>query len=153
MGETHLSFHLVQDRRGMIWDLLLYIPTVAALASIGAKLWYGGDQNLAYLLCFLASFFLMVGSNRIFKTRLMLLPSAPVSLELDRQYIRLKRRDGRIIDLVKEQRFYSDYSGRSFGISGLDGNGKRLQFVFHRGQFPDIPQYDRAIETLRRYFK
>jgi hypothetical protein len=153
MGEARLSFQLVQDRKGMVWDLLLYIPTVAVLASIGAKLWYGGNQNLSYLLSFLASFFLIVGANRIFKTRLILLPSAPVCLEFDKQYICLTRRDGGKIDLVKNQRFYSDYSGRSFGISGLDGSGKRLQFVFHKGQFADAARYDKALETLRLYFK
>jgi len=153
MGEISPNIRFVPDRKGMLWDLLLYVPTVAALASIGAKLWYGGDKNLAYLLCFLASFFLIAGSSRILKTRLMLLPSAPVALELNKQYIRLEQRDGKVIDLVKEQRFYSDYSGRSFGISGLDGRGERLQFVFHKGQFQDASQYDGTVETLRRYFK
>ncbi len=153
MDANHLSFHLVQDSKGMVWDLLLYIPTVAVLASIGAKLWYGGDHNWAYLLSFLASFFFIAGANRILKTRLMLLPSAPVSLELDKQNIRLTQRDGKKTELVKDQRFYSDYAGRSFGISGLDGSGKRLQFVFHKGQFSDASQYDRALENLRRNFK
>jgi|SRR5271154_3314990 hypothetical protein len=153
MDEKYLSFHLVPDSKGMIWDLLLYIPTVVILASIGVKLWYGGDRNFSYLLSFLASFFFIAGGNRILKTRLMLLPSAPVCLELDRQNIRLTQRDGRKTNLLKDQHFYPDYAGHSFGISGLDGSGKRLQFVFHRGQFSDISQYENALENLRRNFK
>jgi len=153
MDEKHLSFHLVQDSKGMTWDLLLYIPTVAVLASIGAKLWYGGDHNWAYLLSFLASFFFIAGANRILKTRLMLLPTAPICLEIDKHNIRLTQRNGLKIDLVKNQRFYSDYTGKSFGISGLDSSGARLQFVFHKGQFSDISQYDSVLENLRRTFK
>ena len=80
MGEK--SLNLVQDTKGMYWDLLLYIPTVTALLSMAAKFWFGGDANLAYLLLFLGSFFLIAGSNRILKTRLMLLPSAPVALRV-----------------------------------------------------------------------
>jgi hypothetical protein len=150
---SDISIALAQDHKGMVWDLLLYIPTVGALASMAAKLWYGGDQNLTYVLSFLASFFFIVGANRILKTRLMLLPSAPVSLEVSKQNIRLTLRNGGHIDLVKDQRFYSDYSGRSFGLSGLDGSGKRLQFVFHKGQFSDAAQYQAAQETLRGNFK
>ncbi len=153
MDANHLSFHLVRDSKGMTWDLLLYITTVAVLASIGAKLWYGGDHNWAYLLSFLASFFFIAGANRILKTRLMLLPTAPICLEIDRQNIRLTQRNGIKIDLEKNQRFYSDYTGNSFGISGLDGSGKRFQFVFHKGQFSDISQYDSVLENLRRNFK
>ena len=36
-----MRLELVQDRKGMVWDLLLYIPTVIALASISASFWYG----------------------------------------------------------------------------------------------------------------
>lgn len=149
MVET-ARFDLVQDRKGLAWDLLLYIPTVAVLASLAAKFWYGDDHNLAYLLYFLTCFFFIVGFNRIFKTRLMLLPSAPVSLEVSGQSAGLVQRNGSRIDLVKKLRYYSDFSGRSFGISGLDGAGKQMQFVFHKGQFATGEEYKFAQESLKR---
>lgn len=143
-------FDLVQDHKGMVWDLLLYVPTVAVLASMAAKFWYADDQNLAYLLYFLTCFFFIVGSNRILKTRLMLLPSAPVCMEVNGQNVGLIQRNGARIDLVKKLRYYSDYAGRSFGISGLDGSGKQLQFVFHKGQFATADQYNSVREILKR---
>ncbi len=135
----------------MAWDLLLYVPTVTALASMAAKFWYGGEQSLAYLLSFLASFFLIAGANRVLKTRLMLLPSAPVAIEPGPELIRIVLRDGSQRDLVRNQRFFSDYSGRSCGVSGLDGSGARQQFVLHRGQFADDAQYQALQDSLRRW--
>jgi hypothetical protein len=149
MVET-ARFDLVQDRKGMAWDLLLYVPTVAVLASLAANFWYGDDHNLAYLLYFLTCFFFIVGFNRIFKTRLMVLPSAPVCLEVSGQSVGLVQRNGARVDLVKKLRYYSDFAGRSFGISGLNGAGKQLQFVFHKGQFMTVGQYNLAQETLKR---
>jgi len=148
MAET-TRFDLVQDHKGMVWDLLLYVPTVAILASLAANFWYGDDQNLAYLLYFLTCFFFIVGFNRIFKTRLMLLPSAPICLEVSKQNVGLVQRNGARVDLVKKLRYYSDFAGRSFGISGLNGAGKQLQFVFHKGQFATASQYNSAQETLK----
>lgn len=145
-----VRFDLVQDRKGMVWDLLLYVPTVTVLASLAAKYWYGDEQNLAYLLYFLTCFFFIVGFNRIFKTRLMFLPSAPICMEVGEQSVGLVQRNGTRIDLVKKLRYYPDYSGRSFGISGLDGAGKQLQFVFHKGQFASASQYDSTQEALKR---
>lgn len=149
MAET-ARFDLVQDRKGMAWDLLLYVPTVAVLAFLAANFGYGGDKYLAYLLYFLACFFFIVGFNRIFKTRLMLLPSAPVCLEVSGQSVGLVQRNGARLDLVKKLRYYSDFAGRSFGISGLNGAGKQLQFVFHKGQFATVSQYNSAQDTLKR---
>lgn len=143
-------FDLVRDHKGMTWDLLLYVPTVAVLASLAASFWYGDDHNLAYLLYFLTCFFFIVGFNRIFKTRLMLLPSAPVCLEVSVQSVGLVQRNGVRIDLVKKLRYYSDFAGRSFGISGLNGAGKQLQFVFHKGQFATVGQYNSAQEILKK---
>jgi hypothetical protein len=157
MAEKNIAgtaqFDLVQDRKGMVWDLLLYIPTVIALASISASFWYGDDHNMGYLFFFLTCFFFIAGFNRVFKTRLMLLPSAPISLKVEEQSIGLVQRSGVRIDLVKNLRYYADYAGKSFGISGLDGSGKQLQFVFHRGQFASPDQYDSAREMLKRYLK
>jgi hypothetical protein len=147
MSETRFS--LMQDRKGMMWDLLLYIPTVTALLSMAAKFWFGNDNNLAYLLLFLGSFFLIAGTNRILKTRLMLLPSAPVAIEIDKQAIYLVLRNGKRIGLLKDMRYYSDYAGRSFGLAGMDGTGRRLQFVFHKGQFSSEQDYKTVQDALR----
>lgn len=152
MAET-MRFELVQDRKGMIWDLLLYIPTVIALGSIAASFWYGDDHNMGYLFFFLTCFFFIAGFNRVFKTRLMLLPSAPVCLKVGEQSLGLVQRNGAQVDLVKNLRYYSDYAGKSFGISGLDGAGKQLQFVFHSGQFATVDQYHSAQEILKRHLK
>ncbi|MGA7750073.1 MAG: hypothetical protein WCA63_07980, partial [Gallionella sp.] len=148
-----MQFELVKDRKGMIWDLLLYIPTVIALASIATSFWYGGDHNMGYLFFFLTCFFFIAGFNRIFKTRLMLLPSAPVCLKAGEQSLGLVQRNGVRVDLVKNLRYYPDYSGKSFGISGLDGAGKQLQFVFHRGQFATVSQYESVQTLLKRHLK
>jgi hypothetical protein len=144
------QFPLHRDTRGALWDLLLYVPTVIALASVAAKLWFGDEHSLAYLLAFLASFFCIAGANRILKTRLMLLPAAPVRIEVGRDAVCVHQRNGQAIDLVKDQRVYGDLAGRSFGLTGLGRNGQRLQFVFHRGQFADEADFARIREALGR---
>jgi len=146
-------FELRPDRKGAAWDLLLYVPTVVALASMSAKLWFGDDHTLAYVLAFLASFFFFVGANRVLKTRLMLLPSAPVRVDVDSDAVSIVQRGGESADLVKDQRYYADFSGRSFGISGLNRQGQRLQFVLHRGQFADDSAYAAIQEALKRFSK
>jgi hypothetical protein len=148
-----MQFDLVQDRKGMIWDLLLYIPTVGALSSIAASFWYSDDHNMGYLFFFLTCFFFIAGFNRVFKTRLMLLPSAPISLKVGEQSLGLVQRNGTQVDLVKSLRYYPDYSGKTFGISGLDGAGKQLQFVFHKGQFATTLLYESAQALLKRHLK
>lgn len=153
MSEEFQTFDLTPDQKGLWWDLLLYVPTVIALASMALWQWYDGGHNTAWLLYFLASFFFIAGANRILKMRLMLLPSAPVRIALNRQTIRLTQRNQATIDLIREQKFYADYAGKSFGISGLNGKGERLQFVFGKGQFAQTAQYDKLVETLKRYFK
>jgi hypothetical protein len=144
------KFSLTEDRRGMLWDLLLYVPTVIALLSMAAKFWYGEDTNLAYLFAFLASFFCIAGVNRVLKTRMMLLPSSPVAIEVRRNAASLMLRGGDRVELVGELRFYTDYAGKSFGLAGLDKSGRRLQYVFHRGQFADSSDYEAIKEALRR---
>ncbi len=129
------NFQLAPDKKGVVWDLLLYIPTVVFLTSIGLKMWYSvSDQSWAYVLFFAASFFFLTGANRI-ASRMMLLPSAPAALEVAKQSVALVMRSGERIELVKELRYYADSAGKSFGLVGLDLNGKRRQYVFHRGQF------------------
>ncbi len=131
----------------MLWDLLLYIPTVTALLAFAANAWYADNSNLAYLLVFLASFFLIAGANRILKTRLMLLPSSPIGIEATRQQATLLLRNGQRISLMKNIKLYRDFSGRSFGLTGLDSTGRRLQFVFHKGQFALEQEYQ-ALQNL-----
>lgn len=143
-----LQVKLIQDRRGMNWDLLLYIPTVAALFSMAAKFWYGEQHELAYLLVFLGSFFTIAGINRIFKTRLMLLPNAPVLIEIGKS-VNLTMKNGGTVELIKDVRFFSDYAGKSFGLAGMDGKGARLQFVFHKGQFSSSDEYKAIQDRLR----
>lgn len=144
------QFALRPDATGAFWDLLLYVPTVAALAAWAATLWFSGEQSLAYLLAFLASFFFIVGANRILKTRLMLLPAAPVRIDVDEGTITVVQRSGTSLDLVKDQRLYGDLAGRSFGLTGLNRTGQRLQFVFHRGQFGGEAGFAAAREALGR---
>ncbi|MBK9131713.1 MAG: hypothetical protein IPM20_08800 [Gammaproteobacteria bacterium] len=141
-------FILVQDRRGMIWDLLLYVPTVLALFAIGFKLWYSPNQTWAYVLFFMSSFFLFAGANRILSGRLMLLPKSPCALSFSRDQLTLELKNGERVDLVKNLRFFPDYAGKSFGLSGMDLAGKQRQFVMHRGQFADTAAYQKLRDAL-----
>lgn len=149
MAEVESRFALKQDRGGMMWDFLLYIPTVVALASMATKFWFGGDVNLAYLFVFLASFFCIAGANRVLKTRLMLLPSSPVVIEVEKQTARMLLRGGGRVELLKDMRYFPDYSGRTFGLTGMDGSGQRIQFVFHKGQFSTPDEYRVIQEQLK----
>ncbi len=145
------SYSLIQDQKGMMWDALLYIPTVIALFSIGMKLWFSPNQTWAYILFFMATFFLLIGANRILSSRLMLLPSSPVGLEVTRQQVTVVLRNGERVALVKDVRYYPDYAGKSFGLSGMDVSGKKRQFVFHRGQFADPAQFEDLRSLLSVY--
>jgi len=55
------------------------------------------------------------------------------------------------VSLAKEVRFFSDYAGKSFGLTGVDMSGKKRQYVFHRGQFESQAIYDDALASLRVY--
>ena len=146
---SDMRFNLVQDRKGMMWDLLLYVPTVVALLLMVLKFWYGGDVSLAYLFSFLASFFFIAGANRILKTRLMLLPTAPIAIEIGKPVTRIIMRNGEKVELVKDLRIYADYAGRSFGLAGVNKLDERLQFVFHKGQFSSLKAYQAIQEMLK----
>jgi len=135
-------YDLIQDRRGMTWDLLLYVPTVIALLSIGFKLWFGPNQTWAYMLFFMASFFFITGANRILGGRMMLLPGAPTAIEAGKQQVALVLKSGQRVDLVKNVRYFSDYAGKSFGLAGMDSSGKKRQFVLHRGQFASVSEFN-----------
>ena len=144
-------YELRQDRKGVIWDLLLYVPTVIALFSIAAKLWFGPNQSWSYLLVFLGTFFLLVGANRILKTRLLLVPTAPVALGVDKGQVSVHLRNGRTVNLVKDVRFFSEVGGKTFALTGMDLSGQKQQYVFHSGQFQDETAYKGAKAYLEIY--
>lgn len=144
-----MRFDLIKDRKGMVWDVMLYVPTVSALLGLSAYFWFSDKAGYSYLMLFLSTFFFLTGAARIVKTRLMVWPTAPISLEIAAGKVSMVLRNGNHIDLLKDIRYYPDYSGRTFGLSGMDGSGKRLQFVFHKGQFSDDNTYQQAVKTLR----
>ena len=146
------TYHLAPDKRGATWDLCLYVPTVLALGSIALKFWFGANQNWAYLLLFLASFFFIAGANRILGSRLMLLPNSPRGLELGKKSAAVMLKNGERIELVKDLRYFPDFAGKSFGLTGMDLSGQKRQFVFHRGQFEREAQF-KDIRSLLAVYK
>ncbi len=144
------SFSLGRDRKGVIWDVLMYVPTVGGLAGVSAMFWYDGNKGLAYLLFFLACFFLYQGAHRILQ-RLVLLPSSPVMMDVSKQRLVLTQRNGECVELVKGLRYFSDYAGKSFALSGMDMMGNKRQYVFHRGQFADEASYKKATASLSSF--
>ena len=56
-------------------------------------------------------------------------------MEIGKQRIRLMLRNGQQVELVQEVRYFPDMAGKSLAISGNDINGKKQQYVLHRGQF------------------
>ncbi len=151
MVAEQAHYPLTPDRKGVVWDLLLYVPTVLILATIALKLWYGGNQQFAYVLFFLASFFFIAGANRILKTRLMLVATAPVALDLGKGRARLELRNGEHVDLTKNIRYYADTQGKSFALTGTDVLGKRQQYIFHQGQFAEKEAFAKVNELLKIY--
>ena len=124
------------DKAGIIWDLLLYVPTVGFLLLIGLRYWFGGEQILGEVLMFLGFFFLMVGGGRILR-RLLLLPSAPVALDINKERVALKLKSGEQRLLMRDIRYFADKAGKSFGLTGTDERGVKQQYVFHKGQFSE----------------
>jgi hypothetical protein len=53
--------------------------------------------------------------------------------------------------MMKDVRYYPDYSGKSFGLSGMDLAGKRYQYVFHKGQYPSPAVFDEVKSLLNIY--
>ena len=140
---------LIQDKKGLWWDVALYVPTVVFLLSIGFKMWFTSDKNWSYLLVFLATFFFLVGVNRILNTRLMILPQSPLAIDANKSRVVLSLRNGESVELVKNVRYYPDFAGKSFAVSGMDLTGKKRQQVFHKGQFADEGDYKELREFLR----
>jgi len=150
------NWHEVQcdlhpDKSGVIWDLVLYVPTVGFLLLWGIKLWYGnGDQVMVgYGLMFLGFFFLMVGGGRVMR-RLLIHPKAPVALDINQDRIRLKLKNGTTTSLQRDIRFFPDHAGKSFGLTGMDHEGARQQYVFHCHQF-DKQVYEQIAKALDIY--
>lgn len=141
------TFVLEKDRRGVLWDVMMYIPTVGGLSGVSFMFWFDGDKELSYLLFFLACFFFYQGSHRILQ-RLLLLPSSPVELGVSKQQISLKTRSGESTELVKDLRYFTDYAGKSFALSGMDMAGAKRQYVFHRGQFASSEDYKKVNSSL-----
>jgi len=141
------------DSSGVIWDLVLYVPTVGFLLLWGVKMWYVGDDNMwvGYTLMFLGFLFLMNGGSRILK-RLLILPSAPVSIDVNGERIRMKLKGGDYVALLRDVRFFTDsnLAQKSFALTGLDNNGTKRQFVFHRKQF-DEQEFQQVVKALDRY--
>lgn len=141
-------FELGRDSKGVIWDALMYVPTVAGLGTGAAIFWHDQNQGLAYLLFFLACFFFYQGLHRVLG-RLILLPASPVMLDISKQRVLLKLRNGEAVELVKDLRYFSDHAGKSFGLTGMDMTGAKRQYVFHRGQFTDQTAYGKAGAALK----
>ena len=149
MAVKEKSCKLIQDKKGMWWDIALYVPTVIFLLSIAFKLWFTSDRSWSYLLVFMATFFLLAGLNRILNTRLMMLPQSPLALDVNKNRVLFKLRNGEAVELVKNVRYYPDYAGKSFAITGMDLMGRKRQHVFHKGQFADEEEYKELREYLR----
>jgi len=145
------SARLHPDRSGMWWDLLLYVPTVGFLLLWGLKLWYAGGETLyfGYGLMFLGFFFAMVGGNRVLR-RLLLTGDSPLEIDVNRERIRMRLKSGETIALCKDVRFFSDYAGKSFAVTGLDGTGVKRQFIFHHKQF-DAQDVELLLKALEPY--
>ncbi|MFC1750017.1 hypothetical protein ACFL2V_14550 [Pseudomonadota bacterium] len=129
------SYALIPDKRGAMWDVVLYIPVIAILILMALQFWYGPHQYVSYILVFSATYIGLIGFNRIAGSRLLIKPSAPLALTVDKKRISINTKGGDSVELVNEVRYFPDYAGKSFGLTGMDMSGKKQQFVFHRGQF------------------
>lgn len=149
--QDEIQVQLQPDKSGVIWDLLLYVPTVMFLLLWGLKFWYGKEDQvwIGYGLMFLGFFFLMVGGGRVLR-RLLILPSAPVEMDVNRKRIRMTLKNGDTVSLLRDVRFFSDYAGKSFALTGLDQQGVKRQFIFHRKQF-DEADFERVCKLLECY--
>ena len=138
------------DKVGIIWDLILYVPTVGFLLLIGLRYWYVGDeQMLGQALVFLGFFFFLVGGGRVLR-RLLLMPSAPVSLDVRKELVSMKLKNGEKRLLMRDIRFFADRAGKSFGLTGVDEHGRKQQYVFHKGQF-GVESFDAVTKALAFY--
>ncbi|MDH5544353.1 MAG: hypothetical protein OEZ43_02105 [Gammaproteobacteria bacterium] len=148
MAEPY-RFELSKDQKGVMWDLILYVPTFIFLMAYASKLWFSGNSSFTYVLLFASTLIFLIAFNRIFKTRLMMLPSSPTALNVSKKGVTLELKNQDTIDLVKDIRFFADFAGKSIGISGNDLTGKIQKFVFHKGQFAKDSDFDELKSRLR----
>ncbi len=143
---------LQPDKGGVVWDLVLYVPTVSVLAFYGLTLWYGEKYlPVAYFLWFMACFFTLAGGKRIMG-RLLMLPQTPVAISVDKKrQASIYLKSGETIALVSELRYFKDHAGKSFGLTGQDAGGKQWQFVFHRGQFKSESNFSELVRVLEAF--
>jgi len=140
------------DTRGVLWDAVLYVPTVSVLAFYGLTFWYG-EKHMpwAYLLWFMACFFAIAGGKRIMG-RLLLLPGTPVAIGVDKKRkVSIFLKDGETVSLIRDLRYFKDYAGKSFGLTGMDAAGKKRQFVFHKGQFETEAGFSQVVKVLEAF--
>jgi len=138
------------DKTGVIWDLILYVPTVGFLLLIGLRYWYSADSEwMGQGLMFLGFFFFIVAANRISR-RLLLMPSSPVGLNISKEHISMLLKNGEKRLLMRDIRFFSDKAGKSFGLTGMDERGSKQQYVFHKGQFAS-DDFDKMSKALAFY--
>jgi hypothetical protein len=78
----------------------------------------------------------------------MWLPSAPVAIEARPGAVDLILKSGAILTLARDVKLYRDRSGGSFGLTGVSDQGKRRQFVFHRGQFSQDSDFQALMNCL-----
>lgn len=142
------NYRIGQDKKGTLWDLLMYIPIVSGLGGLGLMAWYQSNQAMAYLCYFLGCFFLYQGVHRILG-RLTLLPTAPIAMDVSKHGVLLALKNGARIELIKNVRYFSDHAGRSFGLTGMDGAGAKRQYVFHKGQFTSDAEFTRIGSALK----
>ncbi|MDX8379412.1 MAG: hypothetical protein R8K48_05115 [Gallionella sp.] len=147
------QFVLVPDSKGMVWDLTLYIPTIIALASISASLWYSNDHTTSYVFFFLTCFFSIAGYKRVFDTRLMLFASSPMRLEVGDDGLTVISNNGNQVALRTTLKYFPDYGGKSFAISGQDEITKQHQYIFHRGRFESPDRFKVAQEAIKNRIK
>lgn len=144
------NYQLQSDTKGMWWDIMLYLPTVCGLGIGGAITWNSGSQGMAYVLLFLTFFFLYQGIHRL-SGRLMFLGTSPVFLEVSKSAVKIGLKNQERVELVKDLRYFSDYAGKSFGLTGMDLQGAKRQYVFHKGQFVSEQEF-KKIGTFLKVF-
>ena len=98
------------DKAGIVWDLILYVPTVGFLLLIGLRYWYVGDEQLlGQALVFLGFFFFMVGGGRVLR-RLLWMPSVPVAMDISKERVALKLKNEEQRLLMRDIRFFADHA-------------------------------------------
>lgn len=145
-----VTCELNSDKSGVLWDLILYVPTVGFLLLIGLRYWYTDESSmLGEGLMFLGFFFFIVAANRISR-RLLWMPSSPVGLDIRKEHIAMVLKNGGKRLLMRDIRYFSDKAGKSFGLTGTDEKGSKQQYVFHKGQF-DTADFDQVTKALSFY--